>query len=61
MEEKNSMTVTEVLEGTIRALQEITFPAKLIDQVGRPIAACVYNLQQCVEAIRKAEEGGGQG
>lgn len=47
------MNVTEVLQITAEALSEIQIPARLAEQVGKPILGCIGNLRLCMEALER--------
>ena len=54
MEER--MTITEVIEVTVRLLGDIQIPVTMIDQVGAPIRAAVNNLNACLRAMAETKE-----
>ena len=48
------MNVTEVLQITAETLSEIQIPARLAEQIGKPILGCIGNLRLCIDALEKA-------
>ena len=55
MEEKK-LTVEEVLDMTVRQMEEIRVPAGMIDQIGIPLARAIGNLHAVLEAMKKGKE-----
>lgn len=53
MEEKKQWTVPEVLEKTVEILKDISIPISLAEQVGRPVLACIGNLNACIETFTR--------
>ena len=60
MEEKK-LTVEEVLDMTVRQMEEISVPAGMIDQIGIPLARAIGNLNAVLEALRGNKEAEGDG
>ena len=54
MDSKN-LTVQEVLEITIKLLNDIQVPVGLMGSIGQGIAYAVSNLEKCVGAMKEAE------
>ena len=54
--ETKQMTVLEVLEITVRDLGGINIPVGMIQQVGMPIGQAIGNLNECIRALREAEQ-----
>ena len=51
-----TMTVKEVLDETKKMMGNIAVPMNLIEQIGVPLARCINNITQCIDAMDKAEK-----
>ena len=51
MEEKNEISARELLNETIRILEEISVPVKYALQISRPMSVAIQNIQACVNAM----------
>lgn len=58
--ENKQVTVSEVLEMTIRNLFAVSVPVEYIEQIGMPISMAVGNLKECVRAMKEAEQAAQQ-
>lgn len=52
---ENQITVNKALEITINILNGINVPISLMEQIGLPISRAVHNIEQCVEALNRAD------
>ena len=50
-----TITVKELIERVIEELENIKVPIAEVDAIGIPIAGCINNLKNCIEAFRRAE------
>lgn len=56
METKRTYTTGEVVEMTIRTLENISVPVGLMGQIGTPIVQAINNLKKVQEAWAKEAE-----
>lgn len=54
MEEKSVYSEVEVLEGTIKILNEIWIPMEYIEKIGLPIKQAIHNMGAILDAIAEA-------
>ena len=54
--ENKRMTVLDVLEITAKDLGGISVPVNMMPQIGMPIANAIGNLNECIRAMREAEQ-----
>ena len=53
---EETMTVKQVLEITVKILNEIEIPVSMMEKVGAPVMGAIGNLKQCIEAVEEAEQ-----
>lgn len=56
IQEPDVVTVEQVLDATVRNLQQINVPISQIDSIGLPIYQAVNNLKECIRAITDAQK-----
>lgn len=56
MNEENTMTISELLRVTVDQLNDIRVPVKLANEIARPLAQAVSQIQACIDALEQGDE-----
>ena len=57
--EGNRMTITEVLDITVKNLKSVSLPVELMETAGQVILGSVRNIEACLEAMKNAGNADG--